>query len=255
MDESVLDFYERLSGDFHLLFEDWQASVRRQAEVLDRLLRACCDPAPRTILDCCCGIGTQAIGLAQRGYQVHATDLSARAVERARREAAALGVDLSFGVADVRALADQVSGMFDVVLACDNALPHLLGGDLDRAVVQMAGRLRPGGLFLASIRDYDALVRERPRATPVRVFDEPSGRRLVFQVWDWSADGTTYRLHQFILRGAEGDWRTVHYETVYRALLRRELDAALVAAGLDDVRWHAPPETGYYQPIVTARKA
>jgi hypothetical protein len=126
--------------------------------------------------------------------------------------------------------------------------------DLLRGVSGMAAKLRPGGLLLASTRDYDALVREKPRATPVRVLDGPPCRRATFQVWDWSADGRTYRLTQFLLKEVEGGWQMAHHVTTYRALLREELAGALRQAGLADVRWHMPEESGYYQPVVTARK-
>jgi SAM-dependent methyltransferase len=255
MDDSVLQFYDRLSSEYHLLFENWEQSARWQGEVLDRLLRAEFDQPPSTVLDCCCGIGTQAIGLALRGYRVQGTDLSAPAVERARREAGTLGVAIPFEVADVRTLADKVSGTFDVVLACDNALPHLLTDeDLQQAVNSMAARLRPGGLFLASTRDYDDLVRERPRVTPPRIFPDPAGRRVSFQVWDWTPDGRGYQVQQFFVRGSGNDWQTTQYATWYRALLRHELDEMLRRGGLSEVHWHMPPESSYYQPIVTARK-
>jgi hypothetical protein len=39
----------------------------------------------------------------------------------------------------------------------------------------------------------------------------------------------------------------------YRALQRRELDAALAAAGFEHIAWRFPANTGFYQPIVTAR--
>jgi SAM-dependent methyltransferase len=255
MESTVERFYDRLSGDYHLLFEDWKQAVLRQGEVLDHLLRAFLGPPPRSVLDCCCGIGTQAIALALRGYRVHATDLSAEAVRRASDEARAFGVAVTLGVADVRRLADQVAGEFDAVLACDNALPHLLGDDdLRRGVAGMAARLRPGGVSLATTRDYDELVRQRPRATPVRVYDDPAGRRVVFQVWDWAPDGRAYRLQLFILRETGAGWHTAHSTTEYRALLREEPSDALRGAGLTEVRWYTPEETGYYQPAVTARK-
>jgi SAM-dependent methyltransferase len=254
MDRSVETFYDGLSGDYHLLFQDWPQTVRWQGEVLDRLVRGRLGRSPEAVLDCCCGIGTQAIGLALRGHRVHGTDLSAAAVARAAREAEALGVAITFDVADVRHLAEQVGGLFDVVLACDNSLPHLVGDDdLQRGVNGMVARLCRGGLFLASIRDYDALVQQRQRATTPRVIDDRFGRRVVFQVWDWSSDGRTYGLQQFILRESAGVWRTTHYTTQYRALLRQDLTAALQRAGLIDVRWHMPEESGYYQPVVTAR--
>jgi glycine/sarcosine N-methyltransferase len=162
---------------------------------------------------------------------------------------------LSFGVADLRELGRAVAGTFDVVLSCDNALPHILSDEgLLRAARNMAAKLRPGGLLLVSMRDYDRASAERPRSTPPRAFEGPEGRRIVFQVWDWASDGRTYLLHQFIVREARGDWRTAHYATQYRALRRGELSELLRSAGLSEIRWHMPEESGYYQPIVTARK-
>ncbi len=255
MDDSVMSFYDALAADYHLLWADWHEAVRRHGEVLDGLLRERLGEGPFSVLDCCCGIGTQTIGLALRGHRLQARDLSPQAVARAEREAAAFGVSVSFGVADVRTLADQLPGVFDAVIACDNALPHLLTDDgLLRGVRGMAAKLRPGGVLLASIRDYDALVRERPRATPVRLHEGPPFRRAVFQVWDWAADGRTYRVHQFILCEGGDDWRARHHATEYRALLREELEAALREAGMADVRWHMPQDGGWYQPLVAARK-
>jgi SAM-dependent methyltransferase len=174
-------------------------------------------------------------------------------VERACREAETFGVSIPFGVADVRTLSEQVSGTFDAVLACDNALPHLLSDeDLQRAVHNMAARLRPGGMFVASTRDYDELVRQRQRVTPPRVFDDPAERRIVFQVWDWAADGRSYQVNQFVVRGAGADWQTMHFATWYRALLREELSDALRRAGFGQICWHRPEDCGWYQPVVTA---
>ena len=129
MVDSVRAFYDELAESHHLIFADWQGSMRRQAAALDRLIQEQLGAGPQAILDCACGIGTQAIGLALLGHTVHATDLSPNAVARAEREAASRDASLTFGVADLRELASQVEGQFDVVLACDNALPHLLEDD------------------------------------------------------------------------------------------------------------------------------
>ncbi|WP_426734980.1 class I SAM-dependent methyltransferase [Myxococcus faecalis] len=256
MAESVLEFYQGLAEEYHLLFANWAQTVERQGAALDALLRRCGAPPPRRVLDCACGIGTQALGLAGRGYAVHATDLSPAAVARAEREARTLGVTLTTGVADMRTLDSQVSGMFQVVLAFDNAVPHLLTDeDLDAAAQAMASKLAPGGLLALSVRDYDALMAEQPRFTSERVLDAPEGRRILFQVWDWAADGRTYTVHQFILRPEGKGWQATEHTGVYRALQRVEVERALTRAGLVDTRWYSPEETGFYQPILTARRA
>jgi SAM-dependent methyltransferase len=256
--DPVRAFYDDLADRYHLIFADWDQSMRRQAAALDRLIQEALGPGPHHILDCACGIGTQAIGLALLGHRVHATDLSPRAVARARREADRRGASLSVAVADLRTLPDHVPGDFDVVLAADNALPHLLtDDDLHLAVANMAAKLRPGGFFLASTRDYDRLLEERPRAEAPRVVDDPSGRRITFQVWDWTDDGKFYELHQFLLRQTNADWRTEHLSVTYRALRAADLVTALRHAGfaLSGIHWHEPEESGFFQPIVTARKA
>lgn len=253
MTGSVRDFYDQLADEYHLIYPDWRNAVRRQGAVLDRLIHTFLGEGPRRVLDCACGIGTQAIGLALRGHEVTATDLSERSVERARAEAKAFDVEVAFDVADFRSLEPVVGAAYDVVLACDNSLPHLVADDdLAAAAASMRAVLRPGGLFVASIRDYDQEVLARRRATAPEVLDGPDGRRVVFQVWDWARDMRTYEAQLFILREGEA-WGLSHHRTAYRALRREDLTVVLRGAGFSQVRWHAPAESGYFQPLVTAR--
>ena len=244
-------FYDELAEDYDALHADWPSAVRRQGEVLDALIRSELGDAPQRILDCSCGIGTQAIGLALRGHDVLATDLSPAAVERAGREAVTMGATLATGVADFTRLNEQVEGTFACVLACDNAVAHLHeDADLARFASSVLAKLEPGGLAVISLRDYAPLVAERAAGHPVRV----GPGTISFQVWEWDDEGRTYELAQFTLRGEGEQWRAACRRTRLRALLRDELCEALLAAGLDDVRWRTPGATGYYQPIVTARK-
>jgi glycine/sarcosine N-methyltransferase len=257
--DPVAGFYDRLAPYYSLIFPDWRKSMAYQAEVLDRLIGRYIPTSGSPgsskpgILDCACGIGTQAIGLALKGYRVHGTDISSQAVERARVEAEALNAPVTFGVADFRHLDTGVPGLFDVVLCCDNSLPHLLTrDDLLLAVKSIRSKLQQGGLLFASIRDYDRLLQEKPTADTPRIFDGPEGRRIVLQVWDWEPDEPVYTFSHFILRQVGSQWETIHGQSRYRALLQDELDAVLSEAGFTAIEWHMPPESGYYQPIVTA---
>ena len=60
---SVERFYDELAPFYHLIFPDWEASIRRQAEALDGVIRERWGDGRLSILDVACGIGTQALGL------------------------------------------------------------------------------------------------------------------------------------------------------------------------------------------------
>jgi glycine/sarcosine N-methyltransferase len=253
MNDPILDFYDSLAPHYHLIFEDWDKSIERQAAILHSLLEAQSGAGPRTILDCACGIGTQAIGLARHGHRVTGSDLSPAAVERAKREAQCRGLNIAFMVSDMTSLAGIEERGFDVVLALDNALPHLAPAGLRNAVSAMSTKLRPGGIFLASTRDYDALIRERPTVQGPSFYGRDGQRRIVHQLWDW-IDRERYALHMYITHQTDGHWETRHFVSEYRCLQRGELSRALASAGLEGIRWLMPDESGFYQPVVIARK-
>lgn len=247
-------FYDDLAADYHLNYHDWDASVRRQGAGLDALIRQYLPGANALrVLDCSCGIGTQAIGLALQGHHVTGTDLSSKAIERARQEATRFGVDVTFAVADMRHLADVALASFDVVITCDNSLPHLLTDeDLHLALGSLHDRLRPGGLLIAGIRDYDRLAKEQPQFTPPQLTHDGDTRSVLFQLWDWAEDARTYQLTMFISKQSGPEWTTSTHVATYRALQRNELTQAAIAAGFHDPYWHMPPETGHHQPLITA---
>ncbi len=252
---SVATFYDDLADDYHLNYADWRGAVRWQGRTLANLIQTQLGTNAHTVLDCSCGIGTQAIGLALEGFSVTGTDLSRRSIERARREAKTFQVDVDFDVTDMRRLGDVVAGTFDAVISCDNSLPHLLtDDDIALALKNMQTRLRPGGLLIIGIRDYDAIVRERPRSTPPQVLDRESGRSLLFQVWDWHEDGQIYDLSLFVVKSDGEFWKTACHTARYRALQRHEVNRMLLTAGFEHSFWHEAAATHHHQPLVTARR-
>src|SRR4051794_11934033 len=95
------DFYDRLAPLYHLIFPDWDASIERLADQLAGIIRDRWGAGAESVLDVSCGIGTQSVGEARRGFKVTASDLSAGAVERARAEAERRGVGIDFSVCDM----------------------------------------------------------------------------------------------------------------------------------------------------------
>lgn len=250
--DNVLSFYESLADSYHLIFDDWNKAIERQAKVLNQLLASEVPGHPLAILDCTCGIGTQAIGFATFGHSVVASDLSPAEIARAGKEAAERSLKISFHVSDVTSLAEVTECDFDVVATLDNALPHLTAEQLQKAIPAMALKLKPGGLFMASIRDYDALVVRKPTIQEPAFYGSKGDRRIVHQVWDW-VDELRYVVHLYITMASDQEWRTLHFVSEYRSLLRQELSRALESAGFHSVKWLMPAESGFYQPIILAR--
>jgi SAM-dependent methyltransferase len=253
MEEATLDFYESLADYYHLIFEDWDRSIARQARALNSILANEISPGSLRILDCACGIGTQAIGFAKAGHQVVASDLSRAAVTRAEREADQRSLRIKFYISDMTSLAQIEESDFDVVAALDNALPHLSVDGVRKAAKAMGSKLSPGGLFLASTRDYDRLITERPTMEKPAFYGTEGERRIVHHVWDW-IDESRYVIHFYITTQSGKIWTSRHFVSEYRCLLRDELSNALEWAGFRDIRWLMPEKSGFYQQIVLARK-
>ncbi|EST30887.1 hypothetical protein M877_08810 [Streptomyces niveus NCIMB 11891] len=160
--------------------------------------------------------------------------------------------------ADMRALPFR-DGSFDVVVCADNSLPHLLtDADLLTALGEMRRVLRDGGLLLISTRPYDQIRRSRPVSTAPQLHGAGAGRTVTFQLWDWSEDGERYDLEHFQLipadDDADDDWRVEVRRTAYRALTEGQLAALVTDAGFDVPAWRQPEDSGFFQPLLTARR-
>jgi len=248
--DRIREFYDGLAPTYDLIYPDWVASAERQGAAVHGLLRAALGEGPLRVLDCTCGIGTQLVGLAPYGLELVGTDLSPVATSRARAET---GGAVPVAAADMRALPVR-SGAVDAVLALDNAVGHLLTPtDLARAASELARVPRPGGLVMLSVRDYDWVRVSRPGGLPPSVRETPAGRAITFQLWTWHDDGERYDLELFQLLPDRAGWTVRRHVATYWALGRDQLSAALTGAGLRDVRWHEPADSGFFQLVVTAR--
>ena len=246
----TIQAYNELAPYYHLIFQDWHSAIERQASILARLLPSPQESSP--LLDCACGIGTQALGLARLGFVVEGTDISPLNVERARREAASLGLQVRFRVDDMRTLVTSPARCYWAVLCMDNSLPHLdSDAQIMAALEAMRGRLKPDGVLLLSLRDYEKLMAERPSVMPPAFFQDGQFRRFVHQIWDW-VDERSYRFHLYLTVENINGWQTHHVTGTYRAITPIEVATLTERAGFKAVRVLTPNESGYYQPIIRA---
>jgi SAM-dependent methyltransferase len=191
------------------------------------------------------------LGLAALGYRVTASDISAPAVERGRREAAVRGLTVPFSVADMRQAATHHSGQFDVVIACDNSVPHLLtDDDLRIAFDQMFACTRPGGGCLISVRDYDQEERAGVQVKPYGVRDENGVRYVVWQVWEFH--GPIYDLAMYFVEDRGGSSCTTRVlRSQYYAVGTGRLMELMGQAGFAQVE---RLDGRFYQPVLVGRR-
>ncbi|HTK42985.1 MAG TPA: class I SAM-dependent methyltransferase [Gemmatimonadales bacterium] len=251
-------FYDDLAPYYDLIFEDWEASMSRQGAALEHLIHrelgaAAPEAVPTRILDVPCGIGTQTLPLARRGFEVTARDLSPGAIARLRREAEVRQVVVDTAVADMRHVAASVSGLFDVVLAIDNSLPHLISdADVRVALQEFKKVLRLGGLCLCSVRDYDAVPRGVAATHP---YGERHRGDEVFRLrQEWTWESSTHYQVAFIVEkdGPNGPNTLLRTVTRYYALPIPRLLELMAGAGFADCR---RLNNTIYQPIVIGRAA
>lgn len=186
MSSTIQTFYDNMASQYDKLFMDWQASTREQAELLNTIFQNYGYGNNAKLLDCSCGIGTQAIGLALLGYDVTASDISDKELEEAKKRAA-----------------------------------------------------------------ENKLLEEKPSYSAPYIHKTDKGQRVSFQTWDWMGDN--YKFTQYIIDD-EGEPQLCRFECEYRAVRRKELTEMLLKYGCREATWKMPEETGFYQPIVVARR-
>lgn len=248
---NVQTFYDQLTPFYQLIYPNWETSMQQQAQTLTGIIRDLWGDRIETVLDVACGIGTQALGLAQHGFTVTASDLSPQAITRARQEAASRQLKLDFSVADMQIAFRHHRRQFDLVIACDNAVPHLLTDtDILTAFRQFYHCTRPGGGCLISVRDYARGERGGVQVKPYGLRQEGSRRYLVFQVWEFH--GEIYELAMYFVQDEGGVDCTTHVmRTHYYAVTIDKLMALLAQAGFEQVQ---RVDDRFFQPVIVGQK-
>ncbi len=165
--ETLADVYEWLMPDAKLTPD---GSVAAFAEVVRSL------PAHGRVLDCSCGSGQLAVGLAALGLDVVASDASAAMVRRTQSLAAEYGVSLLTLQSAWQGLLGLLEpGTFDLVMCVGNSLVHAQGASgRSAALATMSRLLRPGGRLVLTSRTWELV---RAGGTRLDVRDKVIRRR------------------------------------------------------------------------------
>ncbi|MBE7067657.1 MAG: class I SAM-dependent methyltransferase, partial [Ruminococcaceae bacterium] len=212
------EFYDSLASHYSKLFQDLDETIKEQAEMLDKLFSDNGYGKDAKVLDCACGIGTQTLGLAALGYNMSSSDISSKAMLEAKWESIRRNLTIRFAYTDFCKLADAFKDKFDIIIAIDNALPHMTSRESLRVAVEsIVNQLGGGGMFVASIRDYDELLKTKPSYSPPYIHSTENGQRVSFQTWKW--EGENYKFVQYIIED-EKTLEVKKFECEYRAVQR-----------------------------------
>ena len=160
--------YDVLAEVYEWLISDAKLPPAQFAASFDDVLSLL--PSNAHVLDCSCGTGQLAVGLAGRGIQVVATDASEAMVRRT----AALSEEFGASVRTMRASWEELpdhfeDGTFDMVFCVGNSLHHAAGARGRGAALESMSRLlRPGGHLVLTSRTWE---RVRARGSRLDISD------------------------------------------------------------------------------------
>ena len=249
----LTSYYDQLSPYYKYVYADWEASLQWQATMLDGVIREYFGDKARNILDAACGIGTQSIGLAQLEYGISASDISPGEIEQARKEAEKRHLSIDFKVADMRNLSETYHQKFNLVIACDNAIPHLLSnGEILQAFREFYQCTEPEGGCLISVRDYANLERGGQRLNPRKVHETADGKLLMFDLWEFDGDFYDFTTYVVADRGVEKVEIQVLRGGRYYCVTISALENLMRQAGFQKV---ITLKDRFFQPLILGLKA
>ena len=251
---SAGDLYSTLAEDYHWLVPPGEAkAVSLLARHPDRLSAFGSDAA---VLDCACGVGSDAIALARAGYRVSASDGSEAMVAEARRLVDQAGVAVAALVCRWEDLPGCFDQSFDVVLCLGNSISHLPSDAMVRAFQGMGGVTRDRGLLVLNARNWEKLRRERPRlSAPDRVVARDGRRCVPLYIWSYADDwGAAHHVEIVFVLDTAGRVTTRRHELTFWPFRVSDLRERLEAAGFAVVDDTYQADQDWYEVVAEHRR-
>lgn len=230
--------YDALSRDYDR-FVNWQERLAYEMPFLMQILSSISAAKGKKlrILDAACGTGMHAIALAQQGYEAIGSDLSPAMIARAKQNAEQAGVPVRFeaaGFGEQVALLGEES--VDAVLCLGNSLPHLLSeSELFNALTDFYHLVRPSGVVVIQIRNFDCVLQSRQRDMEPQSVREEDREWLFIRFYDFLENGLIQFNFLTLFRQAGEAWKQEWQSSLLKPLLAAELSQWLHAAGFSRI--------------------
>ena len=231
------EFYDAIAEYYPYFYRNWDIQLEREGLSLRAVFR---NKGVERVLDASCGTGTQAVAMAQLGFNVVACDPSQGMLKKAMEIAEERKVSdkIEFFRSDFVSLPETVTGPFDAIVTKGNSLPHLLTDDeIESTMLTFYELLRPGGVLVIGMRDFGPFMETRPHFIPGFVNnDDPDAEFITFDIWEWE-DGPPVIATQnlYIVKGKDKDYRAMKRHVTYRPLSTDEVKVVLLEVGFEDI--------------------
>lgn len=143
-----------------------------------------------SLLDVSIGTGSMTLPLSKLGVQLSGSDLSPQMLQRCQKKCDARSIPITLKCCDFRNVSEVYHEQFDCVASTGNSLAYVSNADVLKALEQMDSLVRSQGYLYLDLRNWDMILKDRPRYylyNPVFVGDT---RVNLMQFWDYSPDGT-----------------------------------------------------------------
>jgi ubiquinone/menaquinone biosynthesis C-methylase UbiE len=225
----VAAIYDEMASVFDYEVEDWEAAMKTYVEYIKPIL---VENHVKTLIDCSCGTGIQAIGLAREGFRVTASDISEEMIRAASKNASKHGVDIEFVQSSFLDLKTNFSRKFDAVISMGNAFSHMLTDqDAVEALKNMRSLLRDdNGLCLCDIWNYVTLCAKKKRFIPLVMKDDA----IVLQVRDFFDPGRVDVNFLYFIK-LNDKWQHRNVSMKLRPITTDQLQRFFMEAGFKDI--------------------
>jgi len=215
-------FYNTLAADY-----DEMTDFENRFESEKTVFKTIIERYPiKSALDAGAGTGFHSLVLATLGIHVTAIDISREMLEKLQRNAKRFQQDVYTIQTDFLHVADTINTTFDAVFCLGNSLVHLLTDEeLEKSLSGFYSLLKPGGVLIVQILNYDRIMKEQKRVQNIKKKEDTTFIRFY--------DYCNEKLFFNILKITDTDDGVEHtLNTVeLRPLHKEELTGYLKAAG------------------------
>jgi len=187
----------------------------------------------KSALDAGSGTGFHSLLLAQLGVSVTALDFSAAMLKKLKRHAIDMRVKIETVESSFQQMKQHVNKTFDAVFCLGNTLPHLLTtGELRNTIESFSSLLKPKGILLIQLLNYERILAEKERVQNVR----EAGGKVFVRFYDYEETFITFNI--LTIQNVDGVWQHSLQSTRLRPVSEEELGNILTSAGFVDRRIH-----------------